>query len=185
MLYIFRRIQIFSFYLCQFWKDKYMCYFKDCPYHLHFQTFWHAVVQNIPFFTTVFLFYKHLLAGTDIQNPPLTRFVTFVPPLKLVTAAFSQVHWEWKSCFILGGTLRAESESKFVLPSLLPFSLGSWPYKSFLLSRFLYFLTYIFFSVFCCFCLPSSVLVASNELVHGSLIYPTVRRNMDQWALLP
>lgn len=119
-----------------------MYYFKDCPYIIYIFKLSAWSYSKYPLFTTGFLCHRQLLAGIDIQNPPLTRAVTFVPPVWLGPAAASQVHWEWKSCLNLRGSLRAESE--FSLPSLLSFSLGSWPYKFSLLWRFLGFLMYMF-----------------------------------------
>ena len=119
-----------------------MYYFKDCPYIIYVFKRLAWSCSKYTLFTTSFLCHKHLLAGTDIQNPPLTRAVTFAPSVWLGPAAASQVHWEWKSCLKSRGSLRAESE--FSLPSLLSFSLGSWPYKSFLLWRVLGFLMYMF-----------------------------------------
>lgn len=83
----YERSQILDFFLYQFWKDRYMCYFKDCPFHLHFQMFWPAAVQNIPFYH--WFSYTHLLAGTDNRNPsPTSPWSLFsVPPLRLVPAA--------------------------------------------------------------------------------------------------
>lgn len=109
-------------------------------YHLHFQTFGMKLFKISPFYHR-FPMSQTTLGRHWYAKSPTHRAVTFVPPVWLGPAAASHVHWEWKSCLNLRGSLRAESE--FSLPSLLSFFLGSWPYKFSLLWRFLGFLMYM------------------------------------------
>lgn len=173
--------------MCQFWKDH-TCYFKDCRIIYIFNIFGMQLFTLFPFFFFLPLvsYFINISWQTLIfKIPHSPDFSLLFYLLGLYQLLLSAGALSMSKLLKIRRSPEGKTSIKVWTPlsaSFLSGILNLWVlfcFEDLCASRH-----FFFFPIFCCFFLLSTVHVASNELVHCTLMYPIVRKIMAQWALL-